>query len=224
MSSPAPSKQSVVINRITDLRVTLTEQQNINLNKDIETFVEKMTEKDQSVLYYKEKRNTNTKKAAEDIFLGKKSEFLTLLGLHKIYGFPLVKPDMEIRVGCNKGWEKDLAFRKKDATFPNVHVKSCSRGTYNYCNDYSWTFQYSNNDGNFGRDDIFNDANPDLVALVFLETPQSKEGIIKAILPWVIIRQYLKDPKKKSLIGLKKCLYYKDLLLDKEKLEKYESK
>jgi len=184
----------------------LTEEQNIIINKDIAAFVKKLDERDQSASYYRKRRNAQVNKVLEDIFLGKKAEYLVAIGMHKEYGFPLIEPDMEIYNGWSKGWEKDL---------PYVHVKSCSLKTYNYCNDYSWTFQYSNKNGLFGRDNIFNSSEFDLVAFVFMEKPQDNSGVIKAILPWRFIKRHLKDPKKESLIGVKKCVYYNDLVKDK---------
>ena len=37
------------------------------------------------------------------------------------------------------------------------------------------------------------------------------EAVVKAIIPWDTAQLYLKDPRKASLVGLKKCLYYADL-------------
>lgn len=193
---------------ISDIKVTFSEEQNIKVNKIIEDFVNKMLGKNQSVDYYQKKRNA--KKAAEDIFLGKKAEFFALYILHKKYNFPLIKIDLEIRDSWQKGWSKDLPFSEKDNNFPNVHVKACSQTTYDFCDDYSWTFQYCDNDGKFGQDEIFK-INNDLVVLVYLPNLLSKTAIIKAIISWELARKHLRDPKKVSLRGLKKCLYYKDL-------------
>lgn len=198
-----------MITKIVDLKVSLTDEQNEEVNKLIERFVNEMLGDQQSVSYYNKRRNAS--KAAEDIFLGKKSEYLALLAMHKEFGFPLVKPDLEIRNGRKKGWEPDLPFREVDSSFPNVHVKACSKFTYDYCKDYSWTFQYSNNTGICGKDDLFLSETEDLVALVYVENSRSKNGVIKSVLPFSEIRKHLKDPIKKTLVGLKKCLYYQDI-------------
>ena len=204
-----------------DLYVSLREEQNIVVNKEIEEFKRAMSRKKQSMDYYTSDRKANPERLSTNITLGKKAEYLALIGLKQKYGFPLVKIDTEIRVGNQKGWQKDLLFNQKDARFPNVHVKGCDNYTYKICGDYSWTFQYSNENGRFGRDEIFNSSSDsDLIALVFVENYYDKDGIIKIILPWSIAKNYLAPPVNKEFIKIKKCLYYKDLIDNKEKIEK----
>lgn len=182
-------------------------------------FVKKLCGKNQSVNYYVSQRNALAKKAEEDIFVSKKTEYLTMVALCKLFGFPKIKLDLEIRHGNNKGWAHDLPFNFVDANYPNVHVKACTDSTYKYCNDYSWTFQYGNNNHVGGKDHIFKSGGNDLVVLIHLSQPASRAATIKAILPTNLVLQqdengykYLKDPLKYNLRGLKKCLYYRDLI------------
>lgn len=182
-------------------------------------FVKKLCGKNQSVNYYVSKRNATANKAEEDIFVSKKTEYLTLVALCKLFGFPKIELDLEIRHGTFKGWAHDLPFNAADPSYPNVHVKACTDMTYSYCQDYSWTFQYSNNNHIGGKDHIFSSGANDLVVLIHLPQPASHIATIKAILPTSIVLdreeneyKYLKDPVKHNLRGLKKCLYYRDLI------------
>ena len=198
-----------MINVVEDLTVEFSEQANDIINQKIETFVSSMTEKRQSASYYAKNRNTTFDKAKEDIFLGKKSEFFAAAALTKYFDFPQTTPDLEVRKGSKKGWDKDLQY---DENHPSIHVKSCSKKTFNYCNDYSWTFQKSNNNGIGGRDEVLDSKDNDLIVLMYLDNPKDKKAIVKAILPRTSIIPYLKLPKKLTLINLKRCLYYQDLL------------
>lgn len=209
-----------IIKRVNDLKVELNQTQDEMVNKKIELFTKRMSEKGQSVENYLEKRNAiNKEKVMDDINLGKKCEFYAYLAMRKEYGFPVTSIDLEVRHGRNKGWDHDLPFQKVDEKFPNTHVKGCSQGTLDYCDDYSWTFQYRNNNGFCGQDSIFNDTNPSLVAFVFTENFKSNIGIVKAILPWSDVRKYLRNPKKRDHAGIKQCIYYKDLVANKHILE-----
>lgn len=194
---------------IADIKIELSDKDNIEINSKIAKFVEEMGKGKQSTSYYTQHRNVKADKAAEDIFLGKKAEFFVCLALTKHYNIPYIEPDLEIRKGNKKGWGADIPLEKYN--FPDMHVKSCSKKTYKYCTDFSWTFQYSNNSTKGGKDKLFKDEKDDLISLVYIDFPQSNIGIIKAIMKWSEVQKYLKDPLKPTLIGLKKCLYYKDI-------------
>jgi len=200
-----------LICEVKDVLIELTEEQNSQVNAKIQTFVAALNNSGQSHKYYEENRNTLALKAAEDNFIGKKAEVFVRWHLINERKFPHISIDFEIRSGCSKGWTIDLPFAKKDERFPNIHVKSCQGWILQYAKDFSWTFQLSNNSGRGGRDSIFDGPDDDLVAFVFLENHLSSTATIKAILPWGIIKNHLKDPVKESLVGLKKCIYLKDL-------------
>jgi hypothetical protein len=205
------------ISKVFDFKLKYSDENNLIINTDIKVFVKGMSSRKQSISYYEKYRSVSPDKAKQDMFLGKKAEFFTALELWRDYGFPWLNPDLKIYPSGMKGWEADLPYHKKDPRFPDAHVKGCDHGTYDFCHDFSWTFQYSNNDGFYGHDAIFqNPGRHDLISFVFIDDPQSKEATIKSIVPWQSIKKYLKDPIKQSLIGQKKCIYYKDLRHNKE--------
>lgn len=188
-------------------------------NEEIDLFVRKMIEGDQSDSYYAEQRRSIPEKVAEDIAIGKKAEYLAAIYLHETYGFPLIRPDVGVYSAQDKSWSEDLVYGHIDAKLPNIHVKSCSRKTYEYCRDCSWTFQYGNNGQPGGMDAVLVHPNGSLVVLMFVETSASKSGIVKAIVPDSVIGKYMKDPLNKRLKGIKKCIYFMDLLADKCEIE-----
>lgn len=178
--------------------VKLEDHEFSNISKTLNGFIEAMSAKNQSGDYYVKERRAVSEKVMKDIHLGKMAEFLVSRALHNI-GYPLLEPDC--LVVNKKTWGADLQYSKFG--FPDVHVKACCQWTFDYCKDFSWTFQT--------KDDLFRKSSNDLVALVYLERYNSAQGEIKAILPWDIIKHKLKDPIKKDFVGQKKCLYYKDL-------------
>jgi hypothetical protein len=190
-------------------KIELTEKQNLIINKKVREFCNSMSSANQSASYYEENRQTSFNKAKLDIMLGKKAEYFVMWSLFKFWNFPEIQIDTEIRSGRQKGWAVDLPYSHYDDTLPNIHVKACSAGTYKFCGDYSWTFQYW--DENRGKDDIFNQNHNDLVAFIYLDDYQNAEATIIGILDWNTISKYLKDPIKHSLKGYKKCLYYEDI-------------
>lgn len=193
------------------LEIILSPTENEKINAKIQRFVDDLSSKKQSASYYSKNRNTSAEKALNDIFLGKKAEYITAIGLNKFHSLEYIEPDLQIRTGKNKGWAVDLPYNLYDKYIPNMHVKSCNAKTFKFCNDFSWTFQLSNKSGKNGKDSIFTDGGNDLISLVYLDDHLSNKGYIKAILPWNTIYPKLRDPIKPTLIGLKKCLYYKDL-------------
>ncbi len=194
---------------IKDHKVILSVVENNKINKEINNFVIAMDGKKQSINYYSKQRNAT--KAADDIRLGKKAEYFIAKYMCQQFGHQMYNPDMEIRNGKHKGWFTDLSYIVNEQKI-NIHVKACSIITYNYCGDYSWTFQYSNKNKVFGTDSLFKTSTPnDIIALVFLTNPISHYCIIKAIIPWCVLKNKLKHPRKENLIGLKKCIYYNDL-------------
>jgi hypothetical protein len=193
---------------IKDYPIRFSKEANDIINSKITTFVQAMLQKKQSASYYAEKRNTNIEKAAKDIFLGKKSEFVALAALVKYFQFPHVDIDLEIRKGAAKKWAVDLAFQG----FPNAHVKSCNRDSFRYCDDFTWTFQKSNNDGRGGEDDVLKVENNDIIVLVYMEEATDSKGIVKAIIPQSEITPLLKLPRNPKYWGIKRCIYYKDLM------------
>lgn len=201
---------------IGDVHVSLAEDGEERMSRiigDIGAFSDSMSSSEQSNEYYRANRNADIGRVSSDQCVGKKGEFLSEICLRRRFGFPEIGIDVEVRDGGSKGWTCDLDYGSIGSELPRVHVKSCSRWTLDFCNDYSWTWQWSNRSSVYGRDDIFSlsDCSTDIVSLVYIEDNESTDGIIKAMLPWALIRTLLKDPMKESLVGLKKNLYFKDI-------------
>ena len=185
-------------------------------------FADEMKKKNQSLDYRTEQRAASPDKAYKDELLGKMGEFLALLGLKNQYRFPgggyLV--DTEIRKNTDKGWNLDLPFYKEDSNFPGVYVKTCSRRTMEWVGDYSWTINLGNTNRQGGRDPILDSREPNLlVALVYMEEPQAREGVVKVVAQWIKLEKYRSPPKKEELKPIKTCLYYKNLLENKTTIE-----
>ncbi len=189
----------------------LTKFQNNIIDQKIKKFAEQLSEEKQSSGYYITRRAANPRTVFLNLIGGKKAEFIAAQALHEIYKFPLIEPDLEVRRGKSKGWECDLPYPKP---FPPVHVKLCTASTQRFAGQCSWTFQLANANGYKGQDNLFNLSGecPDFVALMYMEKELSAEGELMFFLPWVHIVDYLRDPVKESLRGLKKCIYYKDLI------------
>lgn len=188
--------------------IVFSKEQNEQINSIIDEFTEKMLS---SASYYNTFRNSDINKAKRDIFLGKKAEYFALRFMCKKYNYPIIPIDIEIRKSNKKGWECDLPFSKIDNIYKDIHVKSCNFNTLEFCNDFSWTFQYSNNTGKFGKDKIFKKDHNDLVIFVYIDNERSNEGHIKALMEWEDVKNILKLPIKKSLQNIKRCVYYEDI-------------
>jgi hypothetical protein len=198
--------------QVKDLSITLTDKQNEDINAICTKFAYEMTTKKQSGSYYISKRNANPDKVKNNISLGKKGEFCTAKILEQTYGFPILDIDVEIRTGRKKGWQTDLPYNLLHPSLYNIHVKTCDKSTVKYCKDFSWTFQFSNRNTDGGTDTLFKGGNNEVIALVYLDDHLSPTCIIKAILPWGELQPLLKDPINPWLNGVKKCIYYQDLL------------
>lgn len=177
-------------------KIVFSEEENKEINDKISNFVKAMADKKQSANYYLKERRAV--KPLDDIALGKKAEFFAakLLGEGEV--------DLDVRVGRKKGWQPDLVIDGE-----NYHVKSCNEKGFQFCGDYSWTFQR--------EDPLLYSNSREWVVLVYLADAASSDGEIKLVALWEDVKGLLKNPLKKSLIGLKYCLYYRDLLNVKPK-------
>ena len=154
---------------------------------------------------YRDKRSG--KNPLLNITLGKTGELYAARYAWKRWHVKWV-PGFKVRYGVLKGWYKDLS---SDEGLPEFEIKTSDRNTWNLAYDYSWTFQYQNKDGNGGRDKFF-DIKEGWVFFVFMESLYDNKAIIKAILPFSFVLPLLKDPVVKELVGIKKCVYYCDLV------------
>ena len=162
--------------------------------------------------FYKNNRNANPTKVKQNNWISKLAEVGVAQYLMK-QGYPWVEPDFRIYTKKDKSWNADLPY--DNYGYPNIHVKSCDKSTCDYLrknsnDDYSWTFQYANKNGRGGKDDIF--GTDDEVALVYVPEMASRWIRLVSIIPFGTIKPLLKDPISPRLKGIKKCLYYKDLM------------
>ena len=179
--------------------------------KKINDFCSKL---ETSKKYYDDKRKAS--RAEENIKIGKYGEIGTYMFLRK-YNFPELKIDFEIRDGNKKGWVADLPYNSVNNKYPNIHVKTCDKISSDMVSEqkdiYTWTFQYSNSDDKNGNDILFREyGENDIVSLVYIKDMESNDVEIVAMAPWKEIIDILKDPILEKYKGIKKCLYYKDLL------------
>ena len=174
-----------------------------------EMLLKLFNKKDEKIIFNKNQNefiNQRILRFIEDKNKNKNDETLFFL---EDKGFPHIKLDLEIRNGTKKGWQIDLPFKEKNLLYPNVHVKTCCEL---WGGDYSWTFQFSNKNGIGGHDPIFNGPDDDLISFVYIPEMYNNVVIIKSILPWGIAKKYLKNPVLFKYHGIKKCIYFKDLL------------
>lgn len=191
---------------ILNLPVCFSFDDNNFFNEKVHSFVDKLSTKQQSVGYYVIKRKAvNEQRVRDNIFLGKKAELFVLEGMKQFFNLPYGKIDFAIRQGKEKGWQCDLVYPNY-----NIHVKCCDQRTFDYCQDYSWTFQLS---AQYGTDELFKTTNnkDEYVVLVFVKEQIAEQAVIKAIMPIKKIIPLLRDPKKKELKNVKKCIYWKDI-------------
>lgn len=192
---------------IEDIYVEFDDLLNNKLNELVEQFAWQIKNKQQAEYYHQLRRAGKIKVLKKDLPLGKKAEFVAAYGLHQRFSLPLVSPDLKIYKKREKKWSCDLIYGRTG----NVHVKGCDAKTLSYCDDFSWTFQYRNKNGHGGTDNIFKAPSDDFLVAVFMEDYTANKGIIKAIIPIERVKRLVRNPKNEWLIGIKQCLYYKDL-------------
>lgn len=192
-------------------RVEIKNKRNLIINEHIGRFVDNIFKKGGS--YYRNKRNAyNFEKMKYDNFLGKKGEVFARRYLIEEHNYPRdIRVDLRVYDERKKNWDADLNYGRVEG-YEDIHIKSCSKSTYDYVGDYSWTFQYNNSIGEGGRDDLFLDKKgEDIIGFVYMDDCEDNYCFILGFYRWKDIVLLLKDPMKKTLKGIKKCLYYKDL-------------
>ena len=203
--------------QIKDVTIVFSKDQNDKINSEVDEYMAGMGP---CIDHYLHKRKaTNPETVKKNLFGGKKAEYFATDFFQRDFGFPVTPPDVTIYDSKHKGWDSDLEFSKTNIAYPDVHVKSCSDNTLGSVGDYSWTWNYANSWGRGGKDSLFRKTNADLIAMVFLSTGRSAESTVKAVLPWSVVLEYLKDPALDRFIGIKKCIYQGDLLLYKKEIE-----
>lgn len=180
-----------------DEEVHLSPEHNQWTNQLVDTFVDSMTH---SSSFYR--RFRNAKNAVENIRTGKKAEFFASKFLSDRLGETMIEPDMEVYSAKHKSWDVDLPYTSMPA-----HVKSTTRRR-----DLSWVFQWSNHGIGKGRDLLFRKYGKDAIVLVFLENAVDPTGWIKGIVDVETAIPLMREPRLPYLRGLKKCLYFEDLV------------
>lgn len=202
-----------------DEHVTFPKEDNRLINEKILPFVKEMSKPGQSIDLYAACRKANKIKAQKDNLIAKKSEYMVAKFMSSRHGFPFMDIDLEVRTGKKKGWKPDLPYNEINPTLPIIHVKSLDRKSLEIIGDYSWTFQLKNEDDDGGRDPILDIVDPgEFVALVYIHNFECHHGIIKAIVPAHILvsQKFLKDPVFERYFGIKKCVYFENILDDKD--------
>lgn len=196
---------------VSDMIFRFSTSDNIEVNRRVREFGEAMGRNGQSSQYYARHRRTTDWQASADIMLGKKAEVAAMCVLRDRLGFPPVPVDFDVRVGAGKSWQPDLSYRDQvDRSLPNVHVKACSARTLAICRGHTWTFQLSNHGMPGGRDEVFDEGDGDLIALVYMEDWHDSVAIVKAVVPWSHARIKFRDPVLAKHKGAKICLYLQD--------------
>ena len=166
--------------------------------------------------HYTGERATNQSKAWQDIAQGKYGEIFANQVLIAKLGFPSIPVDFAIYRTERKSFAADLPYKSMGyRNFPNVHVKTCSLSTKRMVGEESWTFQWGNQTKAGGKDSLFTDpASEDVVAFVYLENYAAHRCTLIATAPICILHgaDLFRPPRKADKVGLKKCIYYSDLL------------
>lgn len=165
-----------------------------------------------SLDYYKDERLANN--ALDNIKLGKYGEFAVASMLRK-FGFPWLKPDIEIRSQKRKGWRCDLPFSSIASVYPDCHIKMCDQSTTEYIkryssrpDQYSWTFQYSNTTSYGGRDPLFfNTKSKELILFGYVDNIRTHEFKLIASGPWHKVQKIIEYPISTKLKAIKRCVY-----------------
>lgn len=184
--------------KIYNKSVTISGEDRDRIMSNLNNFVEEMKKDNQSSEYYIKKRKAS--KPEHDITIGKLGEAIAALALGVQQ--PL---DMEIRKDRSKGWLPDLQGKIQ-------HVKTCDANTWRICKDFSWTFQYSNDNKKGGRDPLFRGSGEELIAFVNIESIDPVNGTLMFVAPWSIVSKLLKDPVLPKYKDIKKCLYFRDVI------------
>lgn len=157
------------------------------------------------------KRNQNDpENIKRQIVFGKMGEIVAAKFIHRCLKHPPMEPDFRIYDARTKGWDSDFPYKTLGTGKRNIHVKSYTLSD----KPESWAFQYANKNGNGGTDRLFSEYERyknDAVICVLVDVDE-RVGYIRVVGDWKAIRGLLREPVSHKLKGLKKFLYYDDLL------------
>lgn len=181
------------------------------LLKSVE-FSRKLLSKTQSISYYKDQRRATAPEA--NIITGKMGEVFAANFLSEALLYPRILPDFTIFGPKDKSWKEDLCYSGISHDLTDFHVKTCDYNTSKFLGlkDMSWTFQKSNVGGIGGMDSVYKEDKLNTVIFVYITSYTINEALVTFIGPWVEVKKLLKPPKKSSLVGIKECIYFSDVL------------
>lgn len=181
---------------------------NYYLKKSIDFSIH-MERKGQSIEYYNKNRNASF--AKNNIILGKMGEVFAAFFIKEMFGLEVFDPDFTIYKSKFKSWEGDLGGL--------IHVKTCDYKTFRYVKQYSWTLNEGNLFDVYGKDNILKNSNHSTIIFVYMDDYSKNRAIICFMSDVESVKPYLRDPISKKLKGLKKCIYYDDILVGKSRIK-----
>ena len=196
-------------------------EDNVRFNDRILTKIrehcQEHADKSNSVKHYNDQRRAT--KAKDDIYYGKCGEHIACAVLYKNGGFPPVAPDVKIyRNISDKMYETDLPFGQKVPGYPDCGVKTCTEKTLSFMEKFTgerqmtWTFQLNDINKRSGRDRLFQETgSSEPILFVYCDVALLSSKLV-ASAPWSKVHPLLKDPVSPKLKGVKKCLYFNDLI------------
>lgn len=153
---------------------------------------------------YSEKRNQqDCSKHKHDNLIGKVAEIVVYNSIKPFK--EISEPDFNIYERKNKSWKADMQL--KDGLDIHVKAQDTEQGLRF---GISWIFQWGDNSGYGGKDSIYADGANGWVCFTSVDESK-KSGEILAIIRIDILKKCglaYEDPKKPSLIGIKKAVYY----------------
>jgi hypothetical protein len=163
-----------------------------------------------STNHYAKRGQFNKDKIQDQISTGKMGEIVAYKTIKK--EIPTIgKPDFKIYEAKNKTWDCDLIDSDNDIKIL-VKTQDCSSAV-KY--GQSWIFQYSNGKNRGGKDkSVF--VSPEdnyYVCFVMMDVPDGVGRVLSVCsVKNLVSNQLFKDPICKKLVGIKKAIYYKDLV------------
>jgi len=165
---------------------------------------------DASTNDYWKRNQTDSDRIKQQIVFGKLGELVAAKFLVRHLKQPVMEPDFRIYTRDTKSWDADFPYKSLGLGNKNFHVKAYAPSD----KPESWAFQFKNKSGNGGTDKLFEnfpEHKKDCVICVLVDV-DNKKGYIRVLANWGDLHYLLRDPISYQLRGLKKFLYYEDLI------------
>ena len=153
--------------------------------------------------YQRRNPGVSRNKFFDDTFIGKQGEFASAYFVDKYSEYGFVPPDCKQYPIHLKNYDPDHKYLEF-----NVHVKS-RRNNNGF--PPSWLFQRSNPSGGGGNDSLYSRPNRVRDIIFLMEIAENDTPYLVGWCTWRYAHSKLKNPIKKSLIGIKDALYEEDL-------------